>query len=166
MTSSVAINMIQQPTPHLSVSWMELLCDLFLPVVQSQAVWGHDTLATHLFRKWNVLPKKLPNYVLLNPSSLSYSPCEKTARGYSTTYCSVGSWAQQEVTRDTDGCCRVVRELVQRAATIKFHDILRTQPSFVWQHKCTHVLAVKYQTNSDILSWTYHFIYMFATLFT
>jgi len=29
---------------------MELLCDLFLPVVQSQAVWGHDTLATRLFR--------------------------------------------------------------------------------------------------------------------
>ena len=32
-----------QPTPHLSLSWLELLCDLFLPVVQSQAVEEHDT---------------------------------------------------------------------------------------------------------------------------
>jgi len=29
---------------------VELLCDLFLPVVQSQAVEEHDTLTTRLFR--------------------------------------------------------------------------------------------------------------------
>ena len=35
---------------HLAVSWLELLCDLFLPVIQSQADWEHDSLATRIFR--------------------------------------------------------------------------------------------------------------------
>ena len=29
---------------------MEVLCDLFLPFLQSRAIWGHYTLATRLFR--------------------------------------------------------------------------------------------------------------------
>jgi len=33
----------------LSVSWLELLCDLFLPVVQSQALEEHDTLGSTPF---------------------------------------------------------------------------------------------------------------------
>jgi len=37
-------------TAYLSDSRVELLCDLFLPVVQSQAVEEHDTLTTRLFR--------------------------------------------------------------------------------------------------------------------
>jgi len=36
-------------TAYLSVSWLELLCDLFLPVVQSQALEEHDTLTTCLY---------------------------------------------------------------------------------------------------------------------
>jgi len=36
-------------TAYLDVSWVESLCDLFLPVVQSQAVQEHDALTTHLF---------------------------------------------------------------------------------------------------------------------
>jgi len=36
------MNMIQQPTLHLSVSSLELLRDLLVPVVQSQAVEEHD----------------------------------------------------------------------------------------------------------------------------
>jgi len=35
---------------YLAVSWLELLCDLFLRVVQSQAIEEDDTLGTRLFR--------------------------------------------------------------------------------------------------------------------
>ena len=35
--------MIHQTTLHLSVGWLELLRDLFLSIVQSQAVEEHDT---------------------------------------------------------------------------------------------------------------------------
>ena len=47
MTSSLLCD-----TAYLSVSWLQLLCDLFLPVpvVQSQAVEEHDTLTTRLLR--------------------------------------------------------------------------------------------------------------------
>jgi len=37
-------------TTYLSVSWLELLCNLFLPIVQSYAVEEYDTLVTRFFR--------------------------------------------------------------------------------------------------------------------
>ena len=35
---------------YLSISLLKFLCDLFLPVVQSQALEEHNTLTTRLFR--------------------------------------------------------------------------------------------------------------------
>jgi len=53
--------MLSPPAPHFAAGWMELLCDLFLPVAQSQAVWGHDTLATRLFRDRYAAPTTVLN---------------------------------------------------------------------------------------------------------
>jgi len=52
-----------------------MLRDLFLPVVLSQAVWGHDTLATCLFRhRFAYIVKKTPDTDRLKTSLFSTDP--------------------------------------------------------------------------------------------
>jgi len=43
------------------VGWMELPGDLFFPVIQSQAIWEHDSLATRIFRDRSSSSFYLPN---------------------------------------------------------------------------------------------------------